>query len=186
MGWIYLNEYLSHFGLYLANLTVPFHYIFVFSYAPLLDTINDPSGQDYLRLLILVLLIFGCIVAYKRGLVFGYLATLLCFFFVLFIFFQVARDRGKLLADHVLTEGGGQPIRFDFKGHVRARSVGGDSVISRKLITDNDEETAPCLRLIWRTEEAVYVFNQCGLSKKPVYRIPVSTFVFLEKFQNPN
>ena len=189
-GWVYLNEYLRHFGLYLANLNVPFYYIFVFSYPPLLDVIYrlpDPTWEMVCRLLVsllvLVVSILICMAAYKVSLMVGHFALALFFLAIIFISFYSAVDTSKNHAGFVLN-GGGKCIRFFFNEDIMKSH--GDFVPT--LLKANEKNH---LRLVWRTSEEVYAVNvgsQCGQGTnelvKPTYRIPVSSFLFSEVVGN--
>ena len=182
VGWIYINEYLRSFGIFVAHLDIPVHYILVFSYAPLIDAVVNPTWLVARLLLVLVVLIIVCLVAYRRNLVLGYSATLVCSLGVLMIFFILARERAGLHSDEVL-EGGGKPIRFAFTKDVKDNP---GSVISPLLFGANEEQSGYCLRLVWRTEKDIYVVNAKCDERQRTYRIPVSSFFFSEIFSKPN
>ena len=179
VGWVYLNEYLRNFGIYLANLNVPLHYVFVFSYEPLLDAIFPPKLGGILKLLGLMIFILICVVAYKSRLVAGYAVALVCSLAILAISFHIARETGRRDASIVLG-GGGKPIRFVFDPQVMDNL---DHIIASDLELANSEESHPCLRLIWRTDKEVYAVAAGGCDgRKRTFRIPVSTFVFSETY----
>ena len=186
-GWVYLNEYLSVFGLYLVNLNVPFYYVFVFSYAPLFQPIYSPTWTDGLSLLAIILFIFICIAAYKVNLMVGCFAVAVFFPILLFIVFSTTTATGKSHANSV-REGGGKCIHFFFTQDARTND---DDPIPPILLEANNNRH---LRLIWRTKNEVYAVNvksRCHQSTgklvdtvTPTYRIPVSSFVFSEVIGN--
>lgn len=172
VGWVYLNEYLSHFGLYLANLEIPFYYYFIFSYPPMIEALAYPTWADGFRVTVILASFAACVAAYRIRLTIGYFAVALCFFTILFISFQIAIDKSQLHARHILN-GGGKVIGFVFDVDVADNY--------RKWI-ENDlihASTTGRLRLVWRTEGDVYAVDVgAPSSMKPTYRIPTSTFVF--------
>lgn len=177
VGWIYLNEYLRVFGLSLVNLEVPVHYVFVFSYAPLLEILYEPTFWGVMKLIFLLLLIFISIAVYRSSLTIRYGVILLGFLFILLVTFQMARETGRLHAIHVL-KGGGQVIRFAFtdgitKDHEDDEMV--QSLYQSNSLGDN------CLRVVWRAAETVYVADLCH-DKKPTYRVPKSSFLVSETY----
>ena len=178
MGWVYLNQYLGHFGLYLANIDIPFHYYFIFSYPPVFEAIHDPTWSDGLKLLILAISILACVVAYKMRVMAGYFAVAACFLCVIIVSFQLAVEKSQRHANYVL-EGGGKKIAFVFTQDVTR--VYGPQIDSTLLKANRDDR----LRLVWRTDKEVYAVD-VGDSKapKPTYRIPVSSFVFSRAFGN--
>ena len=176
VGWIYLNEYLRQFGLYLANLEIPIHYVFVFSYAPLLDVLYEPTFSGVMKLIFLLVLIFGCIAAYRSSQIVRYPVILVGFLFILLISFQTAREAGRLHAFKVLN-GDGKAIRFVFKPSITGNS---DHAMLRGLIRSNSRDTA-CLRLVWQTAETVYAVDWCDV-RKPTYRIPMASSLIWETY----
>ena len=85
---------------------------------------------------------------------------------------------------HDVLEGEGRHIRFEFKKGVKKQSESDDvALLSPNMLAANN---SACLRLIWRTEKAVYAANVCNKREKPTYRIPLSTFVFMKIFQETN
>ena len=178
LGWVYLNEYLSHFGLYLANLSIPFYYYFIFSCPPLLEAIGNPTWSDGFRLLVLTMSIFACVAGYKVRLMAGYFAVAACFLCILFISFQIALEKSQYHANFVL-DGGGKVISFVFTQDVK--KTYGELIGSTLLAANKDNR----LRLVWRTDKEVYAVDvSCVHSIKPTYRIPVSSFVFSRVFGN--
>ena len=186
-GWVYLNGYLSAFGLYLVNLNVPFYDVFVFSSAPLFQPIYSPTWTDGLSLLAIILFIFICIAAYKVNLMVGCFAVALFFPFLFFITFHTTTATGEKHADYV-RKGGGKCIHFFFTQDARTND---DDPIPPTLLEANKNRH---LRLIWRTKNEVYAVNvksRCHQSNgklvdtvTPTYRIPVSSFVFSEVIGN--
>ena len=177
VGWIYLNEYLRVFGLYLANLEVPIHYVFVFSYAPLLDILYEPTFWGVMKLIFLLLIIFISIAVYRSSLMIRYGVILLGFLFILLVTFQMARETGRLHAIHVL-DGGGQVIRFAFADGITADHE--EEMVSRLHFWNSLKED-DCLRVVWTAAKAVYVANLCD-KKKPTYRVPISSFLVSETY----
>lgn len=187
-GWIYLNSYLSAFGLYLANLNVPFYYVFVFSSAPLFQLIYSPTWTDVLSLLVIIIFIFTCTAGYKMNLMAGCFAVALFFPVLLFIAFSTATATSKRHANYV-QKGDGKCIHFFFTQDAMTND---DDPIPPTLLKANENHH---LRLIWRTKNEVYAVNvksRCDQKAPfvdtvtPTYRIPVSSFVFSEVIGNPS
>ena len=176
VGWIYLNEYLRIFGLYLANLEVPVHYVFVFSYAPLLEILYEPTFWGIIKLIFLLMTIFISIAVYRSSLTIRYGVILLGFLFILLISFQMARETGRRHAIHVL-DGGGQVIRFAFTGKITPNHK--DVMVAS--LHDSNSVKNDCLRVVWRASQAVYVADLCD-DRTPTYRVPTSSFLVSETY----
>lgn len=172
MGWVYLNEYLSHFGLYLANLDIPFHYYFIFSYPPMLEAISEPTWSDGIYALVIIVMISLTVAAYKVRVMAGYFMVAACFLCILLIAFELASGKSQGHARYVL-DGGGKKIAFIFDSEIV--DVYG-SAMADSLQAANIENR---LRLVWRTDRDVYVVDVEGqYDGKPTFRVPVSSFVF--------
>ena len=177
VGWIYLNEYLRPFGIYLANLNVPLHYVFVFSYAPLLDPFYDWSWLRIFKFLVLVLFIFISVVAYKSRRAVGYTVAILFSLFIIGLSFNIAREIGEKHADDILKHKGGKPIRFVFDPKTMTNLD--DAIVSDLQWTNSQKP--PCLRLVWKTNEEIYAVDVCQ-NRKDTYRIPISAFTFSKTY----
>ena len=181
VGWVYLNEYLSHFGIYLSNLELPFYYYFIYSYSPIFSALLDPSLADILRFIVLVTLIIICVFSYKKSAKYGHIsATALCVGIFL-IFFHLALEKSHLHASYVIN-GGGKKIKFIFKEDVLKKY---EKELRHGILKDNAESN---LRLVWRTDKEVYavrIRNKLDPSRPIVtYRIPNDLFLMTEVVGN--
>ena len=208
IGWIYLNEYLKEFGLSLASLSIPPHYIFVFSYPPLLRPFDEPTWTgfffSFFKMIVLFIFILGCISAYKLPLIARYFRSrkesterdmtpstrdryalvsypmiMIAFLVIIITSFFMARETAKEHAQAVL-DGDGKAIRFVFKAETLTKEIGRRHEMVRDLLDANSRDFE-CFRLIWQSQETVYVLNRCN-EKFPTYSIPVSAFVMLEAY----
>ena len=178
MGWVYLNEYLSAFGLYLANIEIPLYYYFIFSYPPLLSAWHDPSWADLWRLIAVCIAVGACITAYRVRLMAGYFGVIACFLCIIVVGFGLAVEKSKEHARYVLA-GGGKQIGFVFDEEI-VRIYGPQ--ISTSLLAANEKGH---LRLVWSGETETYAVDVGPEAPaKATYRVPHNTFVFSRVFGN--
>ena len=171
-GWIYTNEYLSHFGLYVSNLDISFHHVFVYSYAPLLEAIYSPNYKDWIRLLVLLSSFAGCVYVYRWNTFAGNCTAVAYFLLILYLAFEIALEKGQIHASYVLN-GGGKVIEFVFVPQIQS-SIGNSATLALLKANQNG-----ALRLVWRTETDTHAVDVLDNQvPKHTYRIPVDLFLF--------
>lgn len=180
-GWIYLNEYLGNFGLYLTNLDISVQYCILISYAPLISGLYDPIDNDLLWLFMLIIsFITISVIEIKNGMM-KHLLVISMFAIGLISINNLSTSAANKHANYVLN-GGGKIISIAKRNNAAADKK---DPFSSGIITElNESNERGLLRFVWQTNDFIYVAkSQTGCRKSNdckgvAYRIPNESILY--------
>ncbi len=182
-GWVYLNEYLGSFGIYLSNMELPFYYYLIYCYPPFIAIITEPSLSDFIGIVLIIIFSGFCFYSYRVKDLYGYVAAFFLFLCIIGVSFNLAVTKSSKHSLYVKS-GGGKKINFHFKKEIGQKL---DNELGRTLLNDNLNGS---LRLIWRTKTDVYVVRSSKSNEEklksihPTYRIPIKNFHYSQTIGN--